>query len=533
MALSVKKNILPFTGTANLPLLTQAYLNRDAEIEELYRYRPELKSITKAIKDRSFPTSKRILLTETFKKQYAGLKTHPSVKLHIEKLLLNNTFTITTAHQPCLCCGPLYVIYKILNAIKTAQYLNEHLPTYNFIPVYFIGGEDHDFEEINHVNLFKEKWTWNTESGNACGRINTDSLSGLITQLSGRLGDEVNASKLKEMLSQSYLKNRTLAESTRVFINQLFGKYGLLILDGDDKSLKKVFAPVALEELENRPTVKLVNAMIGKFKHQFKLQVKPRTINLFYLTDIKRCRIELQNNEYKLTGSDQIFNKSQIKEMLDKHPENFSPNVILRTLYQEMILPNLAYIGGPSEIAYWLQFKSVFDHFHLDYPVLLLRNSIQWIDKRSSERLTQMHVNADNILSSVEEWIALFIKNQNPGEVSLNNEKEELQKIMKKIIFKAKTADHSLEQSGEALQKKVMNQIDVFENKIKKSLKNKHKTKIESIRALNIKLFPDGKLQERTDNFIPFYLKYGDLFFDTILDNMEPLGGKLIFLTEK
>src|SRR5690606_19527220 len=235
--------------------------------------------------------------------------------------------------------------------------------------------EDHDFEEINYFNFKGKKFRWNKESAGPVGRLSTQGLQDFFEIYSLELGSSTNAGTLKKLFEDAYLKHNNLADATRFLANSLFGKYGLIILDADDADLKRAFIPYIKEELQNQTSFKAVEKTIENFK-DYPIQVNPREINLFYIEDNLRERIIFENDKYYVNNTKTSFCKEEILNLVETNPEKFSPNVILRPLYQEVILPNLCYIGGGGEIAYWLQLKSFFDKIKITFPILLIRNSV-------------------------------------------------------------------------------------------------------------------------------------------------------------
>ena len=233
----------------------------------------------------------------------------------------------------------------------------------------------------------KKKVQWNLESAGAVGRLSTEGLTDVFEEFSSHLGSSKNANQLKKLFSEGYLKHATLADATRYIANELFKEYGLVIVDGDDLALKKLLAPFVKDELENETSFRAVSETIAALEKNYKVQVNPRTINLFYLHENSRERILFENGVYLINNTDITFSKEEILKEVDKNPMAFSPNVIVRPLYQEIVLPNLCYIGGGGEIAYWLELKSYFDKAGVTFPILLLRNSVQIVSEKQQKKV--------------------------------------------------------------------------------------------------------------------------------------------------
>src|ERR1019366_3566764 len=283
-------------------------------------------------------------------------------------------------------------IYKIIPTFNLAQILKKKYPEYNFVPVYWMASEDHDFEEIKNINLYGKKIIWdNPEAKGAVGKLKVATLNLMLDELKQILGDSENAKELIQLFSDAYLQQNNLTDATRYLVNHLFSDYGLVILDGDDVSLKSEFSEIIKDDILNNTNYKLVNQTISKLnKIGFKAQVNPREINFFYMIDNVRERIIFDSSKFKVQSLGIAFSKEEILAELKNHPERFSPNVVTRPIYQQMILPNLAYVGGPGEIAYWLEYKAMFDFHKVNLPVLIPRNFVMLIDEKYNQQIKKL-----------------------------------------------------------------------------------------------------------------------------------------------
>ncbi len=220
------------------------------------------------------------------------LKTVDLVKANIEALSDENTFAICTAHQPNIFTGHLYFIYKILHTIKLADSLKKELPEYNFVPVFFMGSEDADVEELNHIELEGEKYVWETKQKGAFGRMKVDdALLKLIDKISGRLSVENHGSYLIDLLKKCYTKNASIEEATFLFVHELFKEFGLLILLPDNPAFKREMISIFEDDIFNHTSSGIVSQSSEKLAENYKAQAYPREINLFYLKDNLRNRI--------------------------------------------------------------------------------------------------------------------------------------------------------------------------------------------------------------------------------------------------
>ncbi|MFH1321753.1 MAG: bacillithiol biosynthesis cysteine-adding enzyme BshC [Bacteroidota bacterium] len=550
------------TGRDYFPPMILDYLNGEEKLKPFYKYPVSNKqnltysersrtinAFKSAIFERQNQKINRKLLVEILKEQYSSIVSRPqSLIPHIELLLLQNTFTITTGHQLCLFTGPLYFIYKIITTINLAEKLKNAFPEYNFIPVYWMVSEDHDFNEINHIHLFNKTIEWKPdkkEREGAVGRISADSIKNVLEELKSILGQGQYSKELYEFFKKTYSEHKTLAQATRYLVNELFGKYGLVIIDGDDKRLKSEFKDVIEDDIINNMAFQLINSTNKKLSRHYKVQVNPRGINCFYLGKNSRERIEknlkskgsvtVPHQEdlksYSVLNTDISFSEAELLTEIHDHPEKFSPNVVLRPLYQEKILPNLAYVGGSAELAYWLQLKSAFDHYDVNFPVLILRNSVLLIDNKINKRLNKLGIQPKQLFNNTNLIVKNFLRKTSQVEINIDAEKKIITKAFKSMILKAEKTDVSLKAAVSAELQKQLKSLSNIERKLLKAEKRKRETDVDQINKIKEKLFPKNTLQERYDNFIPYYLKYGKEFFSILKRELNPLEYEFIILT--
>ncbi len=530
--------------TAGFSKMFRAYIAEDTALKSLYNSSPQLSSFPVVMQEVKQRHIQRGELVKVLKRQYESvlLKTD-SIKYRkafeaIDSLNDEHTFTVCTGHQLCLFTGPLYFIYKIVSAIKLAAELKIKYSQYNFVPVYWMATEDHDFEEINHAHLFGKKLEWKKEEAIGAntppsGKIKTSSLADLLQQTNQILGDSTEGNYLKQLFEKAYLQHDNLSDATRYLVHELFEEYGLVILDANEESLKRVFVPVVKEELLNPRAFALVNETSAYIeKNGFEVQVNAREINLFYATDNSRERIVFENEKYKVLNTSLSFSKEEIIKELENNPQAFSPNVILRPLYQQMVLPNLAYIGGAAEICYWLQFKSVFDHYDVQFPVLMSRNSALIVDEKSKQVFGKLLLKIEDVFLPLETLIKKVITGNSGTSISLEDIEQQLKEIYAQITERVAKIDKTLEPMVEAELHKGIKALHGMEAKMIRAEKLRQETTVTLATKLKEKFFPTGVLQERHDNFIPYYLKYGKDFIPALITGFDPFDNRLFLLKE-
>ncbi len=501
------------------------YLEQKESIKPFYNNSPDINGFKKQIeeKEQSFPKEHRKVLVAALQNQYTAIEVSEETQSNIESLIHTNTFTVTTGHQLNLFTGPLYFLYKIISAINLSEELSEQFPASNFVPVYWMATEDHDFEEINYFNFRNNKVQWKRPDGGAVGHFDTEGLQDVFEEFSKQLGTSRNAEYLKSLFEEGYVKNDTLTGATRYIANQLFSKYGLVIIDGDDKNLKQLYTPIVAKELTEQTSFKAVSKTIAALEKAYKIQVNPREINQFYLSDNSRERIIKEDDKYVVNNTGLTFSKEEILKHLDEVPENFSPNVIMRPLYQEVILPNLAYIGGGGELAYWLELKDYFEEVNIPFPILLLRNSVQVVSEKQQMKLDALNISTQELFLSTNDLLKKKINENSDIEFNFSDAKTLLEQQFLALRRLANETDTSFVGAVNAQEKKQLNGLGNLEKRLLRAEKRKQKDLVVRISEIKEQLFPNESLEERQRNFSEYYLEYGDGFIEALKDSLKPL----------
>lgn len=500
----------PINEIPSFSKLLIQYLAGDSSLQSLYGHEPKLTSFAAQIDEKkSFRQSQRNILVEVLRDQYQALGDVPN----IAALADEKTFTVTTGHQLNLFTGPLYVIYKLVSTINLARKLKETHPDYHFVPVYWMATEDHDWDEINHFHWYGKKYEWNTVQTGAVGRFSLTGFGDLLSQLP----DSV------ELFEKAYREGKTLAQAVQMYVHALFGTDGLLCLDADDARLKQEFVPVMESDLfENthQALVEAKNSLLESLGH--KAQIHAREINLFYMTEGARDRIEKKGDQFHVLNQSQIWKETALREELMNHPERFSPNVVLRPLYQECILPNLAYVGGPAEVVYWLQLKGVFDAHSVPFPILLPRNFGLVMTGAQQARVEKLGIEIQDLFADEYSMRQKFVAQHSPHALDLAKERALLSPIFEEMIQKAKAVDVTLEASAKAEQHRWEKGISKLEKKIKKAEERNQAVGVQQLLNLKAALFPAGHWQERHENFLSFYLSHPS-FIEDLKATFDPL----------
>jgi bacillithiol biosynthesis cysteine-adding enzyme BshC len=511
---------IPYESTKQFPKLFLDYINADSRLQPYYKYKPDLKGFGKAIEDRKgFSPEVRKILTDHLSFQYSSVSTSKKVRHNITLLENKDTFTVTTGHQLNLFTGPLYFVYKVLTVIRLAEILKKEYPENNFVPVYWMASEDHDFEEIQFFNYRGSKFSWHSSQQGAVGEFDLSGFDDFADDLPFNI----------ETLKACYTRSKNLSEAHLKLVDLLFRDYGLVIIDAHSKALKKVFSDYVELDCNDditRTHVAETNVALGELGYS--TQVNPRELNYFILGKNSRDRLEKEKDKSFYRSLDATKEEVDLQDLIKSQPERISPNVITRPIYQEVILPNLAYIGGPAELSYWLQLKSAFDALKVNFPVLLPRFSATLLSKKSLDKLDKsgLKETEDIFLEEREQLKKIMIANN-----LLNIDKhleweEDINSLFDDIHDELTGIDATLGPSADGRRKKVLKELSRIRKKMESAVIRQqeiHKNRIYSIRD---EIFPKGSFQERYMNIVELLEEDPQCIADFYENLRDPLSLK-------
>jgi bacillithiol biosynthesis cysteine-adding enzyme BshC len=423
-----------------------------------------------------------------------------------------------------LFAGPLYVFYKILHAIKLADLLNQKFPDAHFIPVYYMGSEDADVDELAYTQVANSKLKWETAQKGAVGRMQVNAaLVELMQAWYNQVAHHPHAAEVYEKIQRFFQPGMSIQNATFSFLNHFFGERGLLILIPDDKELKRLGIELWTAELNSKLVHTYVASTQDWLKKHYNVQASGREINLFYLEDQLRNRIVESGDGYRIHDTSLVFSQKEMIELMDKNPERMSPNVLLRPLFQEMILPNVAFIGGGGELAYWLSLKAAFDQQKIPFPVLMLRHSFVLLEDSMASRFDRLAFSPSTYFGdqiAFEQRIAKAVSADWPN---LTQEKHVLSDWYAQRAKHAKSIDPTLEKHVFALQQQSLKRIDALEKKLMRAIRKRETAAISQASAIREYVIPGGAFQERVEHGIVWYARYGAGFLDLLYNNLDPL----------
>lgn len=513
------------------------YTSGKAALLPFYEHPVNLEGFEAAIAARQRFPANRTVLAAVLEAQYAKLAEGAvpiadpqKVFDNIRLLRQDDCFTVCTAHQPNIFTGYLYFIYKVVHTIRLAEFLKGKFPGKNFVPVFYMGSEDADLEELGKIFLNGEKLVWDTRQTGAVGRMSTKGLDTLVHRVAGELAVEPFGKELIGLIERAYLQHSDIQTATFYLLHELFAQYGLVVLIADHPNLKAMMTEVFRDDLFQQVPSRIVTATTDKLAEVYKVQANPRAINLFYLKDNIRNRIEKQGDDFVVVDTSIRFSAAELQQELHNHPDRFSPNVILRGLYQETILPNIAFIGGGGELAYWLELKDLFRYYKVPYPVQVLRNSFMLLEEKWKQKINALHFPVSTFFKPAREILNELVHRNSRHQLELTNETAEANRLYSHLSALAAAVDPTLVPHVAAQQQKVLKHLSSLEKKLLRAEKRKFEDQSRQIETIKHALYPRNGLQERVENFMPFYAKYGPAWVDLIYRHSPAIDQQFLVL---
>lgn len=512
----------------------KGFQNRDPKLEPFVGAWPETASLLQRLEERSFSSEKRHNLVSVLKDQYKSIGQLDRYEDLIDGLNNDSTFTVITAHQPVLFSGPLYVPYKIASAIHLARHLSEAQNERKVVPVFVTGGEDHDFDEMNHLHLYNNRITWDHDSGGPVGRFDLSGIDEAIEEIAQILGEPRSDLKVIELIRSCFSGERNYAQAYQDFIIRLFGQYGLLVINMDSESLKKAFIPIMKREIIEKPSKELVEAtQKEKSSAGYDPQAFVREVNLFYIRNKTRSIILPENGGFLLRELEETMTEEDILKELDAHPASFSPNVVLRPLYQEYSLPNIAYIGGGGELSYWTERRSQFEAFGIDYPILVRRSSAIHLESFIISRMKDVGLSLDQLTQDKHKVIKSLVSQDTTLDDELKSISKDVMQEFEKLVLLLEDQADSLGKYARSEERKLEKTLENFQTKSFREIKKEYDVKVGKIEKVFDRLFPNNNLQERYSNFLSYLNRHGKAYLDFLVENLDPLKPTVTIIEEE
>ncbi|MCB0770247.1 MAG: bacillithiol biosynthesis cysteine-adding enzyme BshC [Flavobacteriales bacterium] len=529
--MSTKVVHLPYADTKRYSELVLDLLQGTGPLREHNPYTADLDGLVAAARTRTFDAGSRSVLCAALDRQYNGIEVGEEVAANLRALRADGTLTVTTGHQLCLFTGPLYVPFKILNVIRLARSASARLDR-PVVPVFWMASEDQDSEEIDHTYMNGSKITWQGTSAGAVGAMRLKDIDAAVEAAIQALGSGQDAERIAELLRACYAPDHTLAQATRLFVNALFGRFGLVILDGDDPELKRLFAPVLREELLNQVAERSVRYANDRLEGHYGVQAHAREINLFHLRPGHRSRIVLKADHFQVLDNGPRWSLEEMLAEVDRNPQDFSPNVILRPVYQEVVLPNIAYVGGGGEIAYWMQLRWLFQALQVPMPVVLLRTSAAAIGIKHLRQWEALGLSVADLFEPLEEVRTRVARTRSSFPVDVEAERRDLNVFYDALMERAAKVDVTLKGAVDARRTRALRGLEQVGKALVRAAKRQQEVDLRQLDTVHAALFPSGSLQERRENILPTLATRGVLELDRLMNELDPLHPRFTLFVE-
>lgn len=475
----------------------------------------------------------RSTLVKILTEQNKSLLCSVTTLANIDLLYNENCFAVVTGQQIGILTGPLYTIYKLITCIKLSETLKAEYPAYSFVPVFWAENEDHDFLEINNINaldsqnniLKLEYFTGNQKQEkylSPTGKLNYDEfIENFKTELKNLLPQTEFTDELFNLINSILQPNVNFYDAFAKLLTNLFHQYGVILLNPNATELKSIAKNIFQDELSNNSEVtKRVIQTSAELEENYHAQIKSKPINLFLLHKGSRFSIEPQEDYFFLKNTRQTFKIDELKELANNSPELFSPNVALRPIYQDSILPTVAYIGGPAEIAYFAQLKSVYEYFQIPMPIIYPRASITLVEKKIVNISEKFNLNLLDMITNPGE-VQKTIAEQN-GEVDLevlySSLTEKIKNVTKEFQFAILQIDQTLEGPLNNLLQKFDSSISLLKEKTIQAKSNRDSVSQNQYLKFMNNIYPLSQPQERVLNIIYYLNKYGPDFISWLFN---------------
>ena len=474
-------------------------------------------------------------INEMISQQYSDIQLSKATKANIELLQNNKTLAVVTGQQLGIAGGPLYTFYKIITAIKLSKHLKENYNDFNFVPVFWLEVDDHDFNEVKSLNVFAQDnnlATVSYEDGLPDevnrGSVGVKEFDKNIDNFFEQLNSVLRPSDFKEdlftKLKSAYFDGTSFKDAFFDLIFEIFDEYGLIIFDPGEKKVKEKLVDVFRFELDNfRSHADKLVLRSAELEEKYHAQVKIRPINLFIIENKERLAIDPDDAGYRLKGKRAVLSPDELNKRIAERPDKISPNVILRPICQDYLFPTAFYIGGPGEISYFAQILSLYPSFDIEAPIIYPRSSATIIEKNISDVIAKYDIPIKDIFNdpeSVTQQVIQKLSDKDVNDIFLETNVK-LLLLMDELKEQIKEIDPTLTDLTEKTKERISQTIGGLKSKTENAQKRKFETALRQIDKAVMMLYPGKNLQEREINYTYYANKYGSDILKWIFDELS------------
>lgn len=467
--------------------------------------------------------------------QYSNLNPSSLTRENINKISDKKTLTIVTGQQLGILGGPLYTFYKIITTIKLSRFLSERYNDYNFVPVFWMEADDHDFNEVRTTKVIDEANSLLTigykeeieedDLKQSVGMINLESsINDFFNKLNNSLKTTDFKPSILDRLKNIYKEGTSFKVAFRELLFNYFDEFGLVIFDPQDNEVKKLLKPIFKKEITDfRIHTERLVQVSATLEELYHAQVKVKPVNLFLRVDEGRYSIEPVDNEYRLRRKRKSFSQEQLLELLENEPDKFSPNVLLRPICQDYLFPTAFYIAGPSEISYFAQIKPLYELYDIVEPIIYPRSSVTILENSIANSLEKHSVSINEIFIDVENVKKKIINTVEESSIDemFDGITNQVEATFDQLKEKLLDLDKTIADSSNRYRDKIISTVNELKSKAEKAQQKKYEVTLRQIDRAAVNLFPNSNLQEREINFVYFANKYGEDFLKKIFNELQ------------
>ncbi len=487
-------------------------------VSRFYSYHPgDPAAYVAAAKELAYPADRRAELVTM-------LRARNGNSASLDLLARPETVAVVTGQQVGLFSGPAYTIHKALTAVRLAEQLNaQGIPA---VPIFWLATEDHDFAEVNHSYIFgpdHRPVALKVDSQNGTERpVGTiPVVAPPLDQLRETLAAFPFGADVAGMVAESYQPGATLGAAFQALLERLLAKRGLLFIDPLDHGVRRMAAPLLREALRDGPKLQAMllerNRELEAAGYHAQVHVEAKTSLVFLLEGERRITLRRQNGDY--ASKDRHYSTAELMDQA----EHLSPNALLRPVVQDYILPTLAYVGGPAELAYMAQSQTLYQDLLHRMPVMLARSGFTLLDSRAQKLMSRYDLGLPCFFHGEEclrEKIARKLVPQ-----SILSEFTEIQKATASSLDRLRgdlTAfDPTLASAMDKSRAKILYQLSKIERKAARESLRRDERATEESRFLSGLIYPEKHLQERFYSILPFLAKHGLGLLDTLYESVS------------
>jgi bacillithiol synthase len=458
----------------------------------------------------------------------------PAIEANLQLLRDEKTVTVITGQQAGIYTGPLYTILKALSVLKVSTYLSKMLNV-PVVPLFWMESSDHDLAEVNHIYFPGPQGPVNYVYGEdnnpkqqSVGSIQLGKDFGIFAERIKKIlpkNDFYDATI--RLMDETYYPGLTFGEAFGKMMSRLTGKYGLVMVDAEEVRLKRLAAPIIIRKLQDKG--RMNELMLEQSKeleredYERQIQVRTEVLNLFILKDNNRVPLDLLGRVLGNGDAESILGNKELLQIASENPERFSPKVAFRPIVQDFLFPTIAYIGGPSELAYFAQLKKVYEYFEIQMPIIWPRVSASLIDAKIQRAIHRTGISYADIFKDEDEIrneIALKHMSNDPQKL-FDEASIRMDELIDWLIENLGRIDTAIPSQIKTPANKMHYQLDSIKSKAFGIIRSKQDGLMKNWDNIRTEVFPSKKLQERVYNIIFYLSRYGLWLTDFVLDNID------------